>query len=129
MNLSRPYKPDPAIAVVFGRPPSTELSGILGDEDARFLPNPPDPSEGMTLRKRVRGKWYWRRLRDSDEVSQAEAAAFLRVSRMQVNRWVRAPKLRDTKVLGTSRILVRELLRFAKAEGIALRPKGTWLVG
>jgi hypothetical protein len=68
-------------------------------------------------------------LDESDQLSQAEAAAFLRVSRMQVNRWVRAGKLQEKKTLGTSRITVRELLRFAKATGRELGPKGLLIIG
>jgi excisionase family DNA binding protein len=60
-------------------------------------------------------------------LSQQEAAAFLRVSRMQVNRWVRAGQLKDVKILGTSRIRVSSLLVFAKRHGLKL-VKGLFIV-
>lgn len=127
--MPRPYSPNPKLKVVFGHPPGRGSDGEFPRESRIYLPNPPDPKNGMTLQKLVRGRWYWHRLEETDQLSQAEAAAFLRKSRMQVNRWVRAGKLRDKKILGTSRITVRELMRFAKAADISLRPKGLWLVG
>lgn len=93
-----------------------------------FLPNPPDPREGITLHRRFRGRWYWLRLDERDEISQAQAGSLLCVSRMQVNRWVRGGQLKDRKVLGTSRITVSEVLRFALQKRINLRPRGRWLV-
>ena len=60
------------------------------------------------------------RLKPEDTLSQMEAAAFLGTSRMQVNRWVRAGHIRDRKILGTSRIEVRELLFFSRKRGLGL---------
>ena len=76
--------------------------------------NPPDVSRGLTLVKRRGRRWYYNQLRGSDQLSQTEAAAVLGVSRMQVNRWVREGRIPDRKVLGTSRLRVADLLKFAR---------------
>ena len=81
----------------------------------------------MTLIAQRRGKAHWRRLRKSDLLSQQESAAFLQVSRMQVNRWVNGGELSDRKILGTSRIAVSTLLAFAKKKSIPL-VRGLWFV-
>jgi excisionase family DNA binding protein len=127
--MPRPYKQNPRLHIAFGQPPAHGRDGVSPVREPIHYPNPPDPREGITLHKQVRGRWYWHRLDEGDQLSQAEAAAFLRVSRMQVNRWVRAGKLREKKILGTSRIAVRELLRFARATGRELGPTGLFIVG
>ena len=111
----RPFKPDPNCQVFFGRWPFKPREGVIPEDELFFLENPPDPRRGETLVKR-RGKKerYYRKLRASDQLSQSEAAAFLHVSRMQVNRWVRDGKIPDRVVLGTSRIRVADLEAFAR---------------
>ncbi len=126
--MPRPYRPNPRLRVVFGRPPNSGQEGVFPTTERVYLPNPPDSRDGITLHRQVRGKWYWQRLDKDDHLSQAQAATFLHVSRMQVNRWVRAGNLKDKKILGTSRIIVAEILRFAKRNAINLRPHGRWLV-
>jgi excisionase family DNA binding protein len=106
----RPSSRDPSREVVFGRWPLKAQEGIV--PDLYYRENPPDPARGATLLVKRGKRWYYKKLRKSDQLSQAEAAAFLGVSRMQVNRWVRSGELRDRKVLGTSRIQVGELIRF-----------------
>src|SRR5579862_5437959 len=110
----RPYRPDPTRRVEFGYWPLAADEGIV----PRVMPyriNPPDPRKGVTLVTRKRGTEYYKKLRRTDWLSQQEAAAFLRVHRTQVNRWVRSGKLPDRKILGTSRIQVGALVRFLKA--------------
>jgi excisionase family DNA binding protein len=115
----RPYKPDPSYEVFFGRWPFKEAEGIVPDGERLYHENPPDARRGITLVRRRGKNRYYKKLRGTDQLSQAEAAAVLRVSRMQVNRWVRDGVIRDRKVLGTSRIKVAELITFARKKGMA----------
>lgn len=119
----RPFKPNPNCEVVFGRWPFKADEGVIpeshDDYPAYFLENPPDPRRGMTLIKRRGKKRYFKKLRPSDQLSQAEAAAFLHVSRMHLNRWVRDGLIPDRVVLGTSRIKVADLVTFARRRGLA----------
>ena len=110
----RPFKPDPNCKVFFGRWPFKSREGVIPDDALFFLENPPDANRGVTLVKRRGKKRYYKKLRSTDQLSQAEAAALLHVSRMQVNRWVRAGKIPDRTVLGTSRIRVADRLAFAR---------------
>jgi hypothetical protein len=121
----RRYRPDPNRQVIFGR---WLLDGDEGELPENMIySNPPLPKDGITLITRKRGRRYWMKLRKTDLLSQQEAAAFLRVSRMQVNRWVNNSQLADTKILGTSRIAVSTLLDFAKEKKIAL-VRGPYLI-
>jgi excisionase family DNA binding protein len=114
------------IEVIFGPWP---LPGNYGELPEKFYkPNPPDPEEGETLVTHRRGRHDWRRLRATDLLSQMEAAAYLGKSRMAVNQWVRAGKLRDVKILGTSRIRVSTLRAFAWKHGFN-RVRGLFLTG
>jgi excisionase family DNA binding protein len=114
----RPYKPDPNCQVYYGRWPSEPSEGVIPEGSRYFLENPPDPRRGLTLVKR-RGKTrHYKKLKSTDQLSQAEAAAFLHVSRMQLNRWVREGVIPDRKPLGTSRIRVADLVAFARKKGM-----------
>ena len=114
----RPFKADPNCEVFYGRWPFKAREGIIPDGTLIFLENPPDPDRGLTLVKRRGNKRYYKKLTGSDQLSQAEAAAVLHVSRMQLNRWVRQGRIRDRKVLGTSRIRVADLVAFARKKGM-----------
>ena len=110
----RPYRPDPNCQVYYGHWPFGPSEGVIPEGARYFLENPPDPRHGLTLVKR-RGKVrYYKKLKSSDQLSQAEAAVLLHVSRMQLNRWVREGMIPDRKVLGTSRIRVADLVAFAR---------------
>lgn len=55
-----------------------------------------------------------------DLLSLGEAAALVRRSRQVVHRWVTTGALRTRRVLGTRRITLRDLVRFAQRRSIAL---------
>ena len=114
--MPRPYKPNPSVRVMFGKCPYPGDEGVV-PSTIHYWENPPDPTKGLTIEQRRRGKWYFKRLKPSDQVSQAQAAAILGVSHMQLNRWVRAGDIPDSDVLGVSRILVSDLTAFAKRKG------------
>ena len=114
----RPYKPDPNIEVFIGRFPFKAPEGVIPEGERLYHENPPDTRRGITIVKRRGTTRYYKKLAGSDQLSQAEAAAVLHVSRMQLNRWVRNGLIRDRKLLGTSRIKVSDLVRFARKRGL-----------
>ncbi len=124
--MPRPYKASPSLRVMFGDCRYPEDEGVV-PSDIHFWDNPPNPNRGITIEQRRRGKWYYKKLKTTDQVSQAQAAAILGVSHMQVNRWVRAGDIRDRDVLGVSRIPISELLTFAKRKGRATTTLGRLL--
>ncbi len=113
----RPFHPDPTCWVVFGRSSLPGREGEVPKGARPYFINPPTSKAGVTLFRAKHGRTFYQKLRRTDFISQQEAAAFLRVRRMQVNRWVRSGKLVDRKILGTSRIKVGTLIRFLRATG------------
>lgn len=62
--------------------------------------DPPGFLGGVTIRRRIGGKWYEWRVPTNGVVNQAMAADLLGVTRMSVNNWVRAGKLKHLKIPG-----------------------------
>ncbi|MGH2660119.1 MAG: hypothetical protein ACRDHS_10760 [Actinomycetota bacterium] len=62
--------------------------------------DPPGFFGGVTIRRRIAGKWYEWRVPANGLVNQAMAADLLGVTRMSVNSWVRAGKLKHLKIPG-----------------------------
>ena len=62
--------------------------------------DPPGFLGGVTIRRRIAGKWYEWRVPANGLVNQAMAADLLGVTRMSVNNWVRAGKLKHLKIPG-----------------------------
>ena len=62
--------------------------------------DPPGLFGGVTIRRRVAGKWYEWRVPANGIVNQAMAADLLGVTRMSVNNWVRTGKLKHLKIPG-----------------------------
>jgi hypothetical protein len=61
---------------------------------------PPGFFGGVTIRRRILGKWYEWRVPANGVVNQAMAADLLGVTRMSINNWVRAGKLKHLKIPG-----------------------------
>ena len=114
--MPRPYKANPNLRAMFGPCPYQGDEGLVPPGEHAWE-NPPNPTRGITLIQKRHGRFHFKKLKLSDQVSQAQAAAILHVSHMQVNRWVRAGEIKATDVLGVSRILVRDLIAFAKKKG------------
>ena len=62
--------------------------------------SPPGLLGGVTVKRRVAGKWYEWRVPANGVVNQAMAADLLGVTRMSINNWVRAGKLKHLKIPG-----------------------------
>ena len=62
--------------------------------------DPPGLFGGATIRRRFKGQWYEWRVPSNGLVNQAMAADLLGVTRMSVNNWVRAGKLKHLKIPG-----------------------------
>ncbi len=62
--------------------------------------DPPGFLGGVTIRRRIAGKWYEWRVPANGLVNQAMAADLLGVTRMSVNNWVRAGKVKHLKIPG-----------------------------
>jgi hypothetical protein len=62
--------------------------------------DPPGFLGGVTIRRRIAGKWYEWRVPANGLVNQAMAADLLGVTRMSVNNWVRTGKLKHLKIPG-----------------------------
>jgi hypothetical protein len=62
--------------------------------------SPPGLLGGVTVKRRVAGKWYEWRVPANGVVNQAMAADLLGVTRMSINNWVRTGKLKHLKIPG-----------------------------
>jgi excisionase family DNA binding protein len=87
--------------------------------------DPPGFFGGVTIRRRILGKWYEWRVPHNGVVNQAMAADLLGVTRMSVNNWVRAGKLKHLKIPGhPSAIPLSDVKRIKKE--LQRQPRLRW---
>ena len=77
---------------------------------------------GVTIKRRIDGKWYAWRIPYNGLATQALAAELLGVSLMSINSWVRGGDITDIKVPGQpSAIPLKEIQRIRRERARAQR--------